>query len=89
MNSEPDDNTKNIGEIIKKMLNSAGLGDHPSPVIFNFRIFVNMPGNPGGQPERVTEGQINPIEPVVEVQRVDGEIELLTEMPGISPRTST
>ncbi|HTY15284.1 MAG TPA: hypothetical protein VMC42_06215 [Methanoregulaceae archaeon] len=85
MNSEPDDNMKNIGELIKKMLDNAGLGDHPAPVVFNFRIFVNMPGHPGGQPEPVTEGQANPIEPTVEVQRVDGEIKLVTEMPGVSP----
>ena len=84
MNPEPDDNMKNIGELIKKMLESTGLGDHPAPVVFNFRIFVNTQPM-GGQPGQAPECPANPIEPAVEVQRVDGEIKLLTEMPGVSP----
>ena len=84
MNTEPDDNMKNIGELIKKMLESTGLGDHAAPVVFNFRIFVNT--HPiGGHPGQAPEGPVSPIEPAVEVQRVDGEIKLLTEMPGVSP----
>jgi HSP20 family molecular chaperone IbpA len=76
---------RNIGEIIKKMLEKAGMSDHPAPVIFNFRIFVNIPGSPAMGPGRIPDGEPNPIEPPVEVQRVDGEIKLLTELPGLSP----
>ena len=82
---EPDDNIRNIGEIIKKMLEKAGMSDHPAPVIFNFRIFVNMPDRPGEDPDHVREGPTVAMEPAIEVQRVEDEIKLLTELPGLSP----
>ncbi|HVP94177.1 MAG TPA: hypothetical protein VMS89_03285 [Methanoregulaceae archaeon] len=85
MISAPDDNERNIGEIIKKMLEKAGMSEHPAPVILNFRIFVNMAGCPGGQPDQVRGGPKKPMEPVIEVQHVEGEIKLLTELPGLSP----
>jgi HSP20 family molecular chaperone IbpA len=85
MSPEPEDNMRNIGEIIRKMLENAGMSDHPAPVIFNFRIFVNMPGAPAMGAGQVPDGQVLHAEPQVEVQRVDGEIKLLTEMPGLSP----
>ncbi len=85
MTSEPDDDIRNIGEIIKKMLEKAGMSDHPAPVIFNFRIFVNMPDRPCGHPHQVREGPPVAMEPMIEVQRVHEEIKLLTELPGLSP----
>jgi hypothetical protein len=85
MISAPDDNEREIGEIIKRMLEQAGMSDHPAPVIFNFRIFVNMPVCPGGGTDNLPDGPADPGEPVVEVSRIDGEIKLLTELPGVSP----
>ena len=85
MISAPDDNVRDIGETIKRMLEQAGMSDHPGPVIFNFRIFVNLPGCPGARTECLPDGPVEPVEPVVEVSRIDGEIKLLTELPGVSP----
>jgi HSP20 family molecular chaperone IbpA len=85
MISAPDDNFKNIGEIIKKMLEQAGMGGQKAPIIFNFKIFVTMPGFPGARPDLVPAGPAKTMEPAVEVQRVDGEVKLVTELPGISP----
>ena len=42
MTGAPDENFREIGEIIRKMLEQAGMSDHPAPVVFNFRIYVNM-----------------------------------------------
>ncbi|MEI7434085.1 MAG: hypothetical protein WCJ93_07545 [Methanomicrobiales archaeon] len=84
MTSAPDENFRNIGEIIRKMLEQAGMSDHPAPVIFNFRIYVNMPVFPAAQqiPFPARNGTI---EPEVEVQRIGNEVILVTEMPGVSP----
>lgn len=84
MTSAPDENFRNIGEIIRKMLEQAGMSDHPAPVIFNFRIYVNMPVFPGAQQNQFT-ARNSTIEPEVEVQRVGNEVILVTELPGVSP----
>jgi HSP20 family molecular chaperone IbpA len=84
MTSAPDDNFRNIGEIIRKMLEQAGMSEHPAPVIFNFRIYVNMPAGPVMQ-QSPGYGKNDTIEPEVEVQRVGNEVILVTEMPGVSP----
>ena len=82
---EPDDTIRNMGEIIKKMLEEAGMSDHPAPVIFNFKILVNMPGSPGNLNGQDPDSPATTAEPVVEVQHIGGEVILLTELPGISP----
>jgi|APHig6443717497_1056834.scaffolds.fasta_scaffold307278_1 hypothetical protein len=84
MTSAPDENFRNIGEIIRKMLEQAGMSDHPAPVIFNFRIYVNMPVCPAGQ-QNLAPSRSHTIEPEVEVQRVGNEVILATELPGVSP----
>jgi HSP20 family molecular chaperone IbpA len=84
MTSAPDENFRNIGEIIRKMLEQAGMSDHPAPVIFNFRIYVNMPGFPAAQQNQFPTRN-NTIEPEVEVQRVGNDVILVTELPGVSP----
>jgi hypothetical protein len=85
MITAPDDNFRNIGEIIRKMLEQAGMSEHQAPIIFNFRIFVNVPGCPNLPPQMISTSPVRPVEPEVEVQRVDGEVKLVTELPGISP----
>jgi HSP20 family molecular chaperone IbpA len=85
MTSAPDENFRNIGEIIRKMLEQAGMSDHPAPVIFNFRIYVNMPILPGAQQNQLFTARNSTIEPEVEVQRVGNEVILVTELPGVSP----
>ena len=84
MTSAPDENFRNIGEIIRKMLEQAGMSDHPAPVIFNFRIYVNMPAYPATQQNQAA-ARNDTIEPEVEVQRIGNEVVLVTEMPGVSP----
>ncbi|MEI6292714.1 MAG: hypothetical protein WCP36_03465 [Methanomicrobiales archaeon] len=84
MTSAPDENFRNIGEIIRKMLEQAGMSEHPAPVIFNFRIYVNMPVHQGMQ-EYPPPARNDTIEPEVEVQRVGNEVILATELPGVSP----
>jgi HSP20 family molecular chaperone IbpA len=84
MTSAPDENFRNIGEIIRKMLEQAGMSDHPAPVIFNFRIYVNMPVYPAAQ-QNPAPARNGTIEPEVEVQRVGNEVILVTELPGVSP----
>jgi HSP20 family molecular chaperone IbpA len=84
MTSAPDENFRNIGEIIRKMLEQAGMSDHPAPVIFNFRIYVNMPVFPAAQQIPFPDRN-GTIEPEVEVQRVGNEVILVTELPGVSP----
>ena len=79
----PEDNFRNIGEIIRKMLEQAGMSEYPAPVIFNFRIYVNT--NPGQGPDIDIPGDDEgPIEPGLEVQRVGDEVILVTELPGVS-----
>jgi len=85
MTSAPDENFRNIGEIIRKMLEQAGMSDHPAPVIFNFRIYVNMPVHPGAEQNQLFTARNSTIEPEVEVQRVGNEVILVTELPGVSP----
>jgi len=46
---------------------------------------VNMQGTPAMGAGQMPDGLVLHAEPPVEVQRVDGEIKLLTEMPGLSP----
>jgi HSP20 family molecular chaperone IbpA len=84
MITAPDDNFRNIGEIIRKMLEQAGMNEHPAPIIFNFRIFVNMPGCPAAK-QNQAPARNDTIEPEVEVQRVGNEVILVTELPGVSP----
>jgi hypothetical protein len=84
MTGTPDENFRNIGEIIRKMLEQAGMSDHPAPVIFNFRIYVNMPVCPA-TPQNQVAARNETIEPEVEVQRVGNEVILVTELPGVSP----
>jgi len=84
MTSAPDDNFRNIGEIIRKMLEQAGMSEHPAPVIFNFRIYVNMPVCPAPQQNQAPAWN-GTIEPEVEVQRVGNDVILVTELPGVSP----
>ena len=84
MTSAPDENFRNIGEIIRKMLEQAGMSEHPAPVIFNFRIYVNMPVYPATQ-QNQDHTRNSTIEPEVEVQRVGNEVILATELPGVSP----
>ena len=84
MTSAPDDNFRNIGEIIRKMLEQAGMSEHPAPVIFNFRIYVNMPVHQGMQ-EYPPPARNDTIEPEVEVQQIGNEVILATELPGVSP----
>jgi HSP20 family molecular chaperone IbpA len=83
MTSAPDDHFRNIGEIIRKMLEQAGMSEHPAPVIFNFRIYVNSPECPAAQQNR-PPAVCETIEPEVEVQRVGNEVILVTELPGVS-----
>lgn len=84
MASAPDENFRNIGEIIRKMLEQAGMSDHPAPVIFNFRIYINMPVCQATQ-QNPAPPRNDTIEPEVEVQRVGNDVILVTELPGVSP----
>ena len=84
MTGAPDENFREIGEIIRKMLEQAGMSDHPAPVVFNFRIYVNMAPSPELHQNRVPT-RTNTIEPEVEVQRVGNEVILATELPGVTP----
>lgn len=84
MTSAPDENFRNIGEIIRKMLEQAGMSEHPAPVIFNFRIYVNMPACPVAQ-QNPAPARNGTIETEVEVQQVGNEVILVTELPGVSP----
>ena len=84
MTGAPDENFRNIGEIIRKMLEQAGMSEHPAPVIFNFRIYVNMPVCQAEQ-QNNPPGRTDMIEPEVEVQRVGNEVVLVTELPGVAP----
>jgi HSP20 family molecular chaperone IbpA len=84
MTGAPDENFREIGEIIRKMLEQAGMSDHPAPVVFNFRIYVNM-APPPEMPHNRVPARTNTIEPEVEVQRVGDEVILATELPGVSP----
>lgn len=84
MTNVPEDNFRNIGEIIRKMLEQAGMSDHPAPVIFNFRIYVNMPVSPDAM-QHQAPGMDETIKPEVEVQRVGDDVILVTELPGVSP----
>jgi len=84
MTSAPDENFRNIGEIIRKMLEQAGMSEHPAPVIFNFRIYVNMPGYQTTQQNPIS-AMNGTIKTEVEVQRVGNEVVLVTELPGVTP----
>ncbi len=84
MTGAPDENFREIGEIIRKMLEQAGMSDHPAPVVFNFRIYVNM-APPQDLPHNGIPGGSKTIEPEVEVQQVGNEVILATELPGVSP----
>jgi len=84
MTGAPDENFREIGEIIRKMLEQAGMSEHPAPVVFNFRIYVNMAPSMEIHQNRVPTGT-KTREPDVEVQRVGNEVILATELPGVSP----
>ena len=79
-----DEGFREMGEAIRRMLEASGNGNRP--VVINIRVQVNIspPDQPAqDQPVRDDEA-VDIDEPAIEVQEVEGEVKVVTGLPGVS-----
>jgi HSP20 family molecular chaperone IbpA len=80
MSDTPNDNKTSIEDLIRQMMELAGTGQG-APVIIGMQIIVS-PGQPGS-PGPFSRG--DGTEPEIEVHTFGNRVNLVTELPGMSP----
>jgi HSP20 family molecular chaperone IbpA len=88
MNGYPRDMSDEMDEIFvhlfRRMQETAFSGNVP---VSGYRIVVESTGIPGQDPERPVLSTRSMSGPVPEVHRIDGEVKVITELPGAAPES--
>lgn len=80
MNENPHDNFKNLEDVLRHIMEMTDEGR--MPVFIGMKIII--PGD-GSFPGPGPQARGDSTEPEIEIQRLDDEVKLVTELPGMSP----